>query len=178
MRKLESRLLPALGSILLLAILLVGCRTPSVSTTGSAPPTTSSPASGQPPPTASASATPTNIPGSTHQLTCALETAVRPVDTVTETLHCTVAHVPSSETTFALQYTVMNRIGHPQTIAQNCRGALADGNGSCSVTFSVMAPLGSAKGTVSGATEPNRYPLGPVVPTQAKDTPTGSPLPL
>ena len=171
MRTLQSRLLPALLSGLLLAMALAGCGVRSTSTTGSAPSTTASA-------TSSASSTPTNIPGSTHQLTCVLESAVRPVDTVQETLHCTVTQVASSETTFELHYTGMSKAGQPQTIAPACQGALSGGSGSCTVTFSMMVQPGSAKGTVVGATAPNHYPLGPVVPTQAQGTPTGSPLPL
>jgi hypothetical protein len=173
MSTLKSRLLPGcLGSGMLLALLLVGCRVPAAGTTGSASATSSPSASGQPTPTSSPSSTPAAKP----QLACVLETAVQPIDSVKETLHCTVAHVTSSETSFEVHYTVVNNVGRQQTMPP-CRGALSGGSGSCTVTFAVMVPLSQSKGTVSGATEPGRYSLGPVIPRQASGTPTGTPVP-
>src|SRR5690242_16873061 len=107
MKKVDSRLLPGyLASGLLLAVLLVGCRTPAAGATGAAPAASSSSTAGQPTPTSSPSSTPTGKP----QLACVLESVVQPIDTVRETLHCTVAHVTSSETAFELHYTVVNNV--------------------------------------------------------------------
>jgi hypothetical protein len=178
MRILKSHLLPGcLGSGILLALLLAGCGASSTGAAGPAPATTSSPASGQPTPTSSASPTPAGASSGTPQLACVLENVVQPVDTVRETLHCTVARAASSETAFALHYTIANNTGGPEIIAPTCRGALSGGKGSCTVTFSVMVLLAVSRGTVTGATEPDRYPLGPVVPRQESGTPTGLPKP-
>src|SRR5262249_44068894 len=60
MRNRKSLLL--LGSGMLLALLLVGCRAPAAGTTGSAPTTGSPPASGQPTPPSPSSSTPAGKP--------------------------------------------------------------------------------------------------------------------
>ncbi len=176
MKNVDSRLLSGcLAGGLLLAVLLVGCRTPAAGTTGSAPSANSSSTAGQPTATSSPSSTPAGSSSSPPQLACVLTSVVQPVDTVRETLHCTVTHVTSSETAFELHYTVVNSVGRTQTIAP-CRGALSGGSGSCTATFSLVVPLSLSKGTVSGATEPDQYPLGPVIPKQTRGTSTGSPL--
>lgn len=173
-----SRLLPGVvGSALLLAIGLVGCGVTSTGTTSYAPLTAASPSatSGEPTATSGVSSTPAGVPSSALQLTCVLQGTVHPIDTVSESLHCTVTHAASSETGFVLHYTVSDNVG-PHTLSPACQGALSGGSGSCSITYSVVVPFSLAKGTVSGATEPNEYPLGPVVPTQAYGTPTGTPI--
>jgi hypothetical protein len=166
MRNSSLRLLYGyLGSgILLLAVaMLAGCGVTSASGTGLAPATGSSPSAGH--------------PGSPAQLTCVLTTTVHPIDTVSEGLRCTVAHVAGSETAFVLQFTATGNAG-PHAFFPACRGTLSDGSGSCSVGFSAVVPFEPDKGTVAGATLPNHYPLGPVVPTQVAGTPSEPLLPL
>lgn len=180
MRKSSSHLICGfLGSgILLLVVAVAGCGVTSyTSGTGSAPLTGSSAtaASRQPTSTAGAtSSTPVGIAGSTPQLTCVLMTTVHPIDSVSEALHCTVSHAAGSETAFVLRFTMTNNAG-PYTYSPVCKGSLSGGSGTCSVGFSAVAPFSIDKGTVVGATMPNHYPLGPVVPTLVAGTPTGSP---
>jgi hypothetical protein len=179
MRKQASRLLFGYlaSSILLLVAILAGCGVTSTSGNGSAPLTGSSAtaASGQPTSTGGTpSSTPAGSTGSAPQLTCVLVTTVHPIDSLDETLHCTVAHVPSSETAFVLRFTAPSNAG-PYTFSPACQGTLSDGSGACTVSFSGFVPFKIAKGTVAGATMPNHYALGPVVPIQVAGTPTGSP---
>jgi hypothetical protein len=179
MRQPSSHLLFGyLGSgILLLAVALAGCGVTSTSGTSSAPSTgsPSTAASGQPTSTGGApSSTPAGSPGSTPQLTCVMVTTVHPIDSLNETLHCTVSHAVSSETAFVLRFTITNNAG-PYPYSPLCQGSLSGGSGTCNVTYSAVLPFALDKGTVAGATMPNHYPLGPVVPTQVPGTPTGSP---
>jgi hypothetical protein len=167
MRKPPSCLLFGyLGSgILLLVVTLAGCGVTSTSGTG------------LPPVRGSSSSTPAGRPSNTPQLSCVLTTTVHPIDSMSEGLHCTVAHVAASETAFVLQLTATGNAG-PHTFFPACQGALSGGSGSCSVGFSAVAPFAVDKGTVAGSTLPSHYPLGPVVPTQVAGTPSEPLLPL
>jgi hypothetical protein len=94
---------------------------------------------------------------------------------VREGLQCTVAHVAGSETAFVLRFTATNNKG-PSTIFPACQGTLSDGSGSCTVGFTTaLFPSKLGTGTVAGATMPNHYALGPVVPTEVAGTPTSLP---
>jgi hypothetical protein len=184
MRQPSSHLLVGyLGSgILLFAALLAGCAAPStnsVQLTGSNSAGSSPGAVRTPTSRAGASSTPAGSSSNTPQLSCVLQTTVHPIDTVSETLRCTVAQVASSETAFVLRFTATSNAG-PYTFFPfpECKGTLSDGSGSCSMSISGTVPFRLARGTVAGATIPHQYRLGPVVPTQVATTPTGSPPPF
>ena len=157
-----SRLLAAgLGSVLL-SVMLLGC---GVTTA------------------ASGSSLSTAAPRQSTLFACTMETEVQPIDTIRETLICTVSHAASSETSFTVQYTVTNNLGQPHAYDPACSGKLQGGSGRCAETYSVVITpsLLKAKGSVSGFTYPTRYPLGPVVPTPAPApaaTPSEPLLPL
>ncbi|PWT70470.1 MAG: hypothetical protein C5B60_12075 [Chloroflexi bacterium] len=184
MRQPSSHLLVGyLGSgILLCAALLAGCSatsTSSVQLTGSHPAGSSPGAVRTPTSRAGASSTPAGSSSNTSQLSCVLRTTVHPIDTVTETLQCTVAHAASSETAFVLRFTVTSNAGPYTNLPfPECKGTLSDGSGSCSVGISAVVPFRLARGTVAGATIPHQYRLGPVVPIPIAPTPFGSPLPF
>jgi len=87
--------------------------------------------------------------------------------------------MPSSQTTFVLHYTVQNNAGKSTVMAPPCQGALSGGAGSCTAILSSPLPQIVTRGVVSGSTQPNQYPLGPIVPKQvAGSTPIGTPLPF
>jgi hypothetical protein len=172
MRKQSGRLLLGfLGSGVLLVIFLAGCGVTSTGVGGSVPETPSSPLASP----SKVSSTPVGIPSSGLQLACVLEGVVHPVDTMSETLHCTVTHAADSETAFVLHFTVTDNVGS-RTLSPACRGSLSGGSGSCSITYSLIVPLIPGRSTVSGETLPNQYPLGPVVPTEVAGTPSGPPV--
>ena len=164
MKNSSSRLLfGCLGSgILLLVVTLAGCGVTSTSGTSSAP--ESSPSSvGQPTSTTrSASSTPASTGSNGPQLTCVLHPIIHPIDTVSEALHCTIAHVAGTETAFVLRFTVTTNTG-PHTFSTPCQGALSGGGGSCNVIFpgGISFSRDIDKGTVAGATLPGPVPTWP-----------------
>jgi hypothetical protein len=174
-----SRLVPAylLSGMLLLALVLSGCGLSSTTAgSGAAPSTASSPSTGRPATTPTAT-TPGRLPTSTSQLACELQVTLRPIDSIDETLHCTVSNMPGSETAFVLHYAIRNNAGKPLVLAPVCQGSLSGGAGSCTAIISSALPQSLTRGMVLGSTQPNHYPLGPIVPKQvAGTTPTGTPL--
>ena len=75
-------------------------------------------------------------------------------ETFTGSLACQVNGTASDETAFTLTYSENNAV---------CRGSLADGFGTCTVSFPINDSLTSL-GTVSGEVLPSHRPLGPVAP--------------
>jgi len=178
MNNLVSRRLPAClrSSVLFLALALAGCGVSSATVgSGAQSSTTSSPAV-KTTPTAT---TQGHIPSSTSELACELDVTVRPIDSMGETLHCTVAHMPSSQTTFVLHYSVSENAGKSIVVPPVCRGTLSGGAGTCTAIFTSPLPQLLTRGVVSGSTQPNNYPLGPIMPKQvAGGTPVGTPPPF
>jgi hypothetical protein len=181
MNNLVSRLLPGclLGSVLLLVLALSGCGVPSTTVvgSGSSPSTATSPATGTPKSTPTTSAG--SLPSSTAQLSCELQVTARPIDDVGVTLHCAVSHMPSSQKTFVLHYMVKTNAGTSIVIPPVCQGTLSGGAGSCTAILTSPLPQALTRGVVSGSTQPNQYPLGPIAPKQISGaTPIGTPLPF
>jgi hypothetical protein len=186
MNNLVSRLLPAclLGSALVLVLMVSGCGVTSVAVgSGSSPskPSNASPSAtgtggtGKPTPTRPAG----SLPSSTAQLSCVLQVTARPVDDLGETLHCTVSHMPSSQRTFVLHYSVQTNAGTSIVIPPVCQGTLFEGSGTCTAILTSPLPQALTRGVVSGSTQPDQYLLGPIHPKQASGVaPTGTPLPF
>ena len=137
------RLAPVFASLAALALLLAGCG--SVTTpTGSS----SSPA-----------------------LTCATVLSGHSVDVVTAQLTCHVTGADPSDTSFSLQYRVTDDSGSAPHFTATCSGALRNGSGSCTQSYSAPVPRPLTPASVSGETTPGRQPLGPVTPTERTATP-------
>jgi hypothetical protein len=180
MNNLVSRLLPAwlLGSVLLLILAVSSCGVPStVVGSGSSPATTPSPATGAEKATLTTPGR--RLPSSTSQLSCELQVRATPIDTIGVTLHCTVSHVPSSQKTFVLHYSVQTNAGKSLVVPPPCKGALSGGSGSCTAILTSPLPQLLTRGVVSGSTQPNQYPLGPIMPRLVDAaSPTSTPLPF
>lgn len=111
-------------------------------------------------------------------LACSISTAAHPIDVMSVMLNCAVTHAPSDAASFRLQYTVQDSLGHPRTLGAPCDGALTNGSGTCTQSFSLPIPLDPATATVSGTLQPGGQGIGPVIPKQ-QPTPAGTPsLPL
>jgi hypothetical protein len=179
MSNLVSRLLPAclLSSVLLLAVALTGCGASSTPLGSGAQPSLT------PSPPVAVHASPTArvgiLPKSTASLACELQVTARPIDTIGETLHCTVSHLPSGQTKFVLIYSIKTNAGNSIVLLPACQGNLSGGAGSCTVIISSPLPQATTRGVVSGWTQPGQYPLGPITPKQvAGGIPPGTPLPF
>ena len=78
-----------------------------------------------------------------------------------------------------LHYSIQNNAGKSIVLPPVCQGTLSGGAGSCTATFSSPLPQLLTRGVVSGSTEPNQYPLGPISPKQVSGTtPIGTPPPF
>lgn len=118
-----------------------------------------------------------NVPGATAgppTLTCTDRTAVHPVDTMSVMLTCAVVNAPNADTSYTLQYTVIDSLGHPRPMGATCAGSLTGGAGTCTQTYSLPIPLDPSKATVSGTLQPGGQKLGPVTPKQVS-TPGATP---
>jgi hypothetical protein len=83
------------------------------------------------------------------------------------TLACRVSGAAASDTSFALSYTPGGPGSRQQPMGAACAGPLHDGAGSCTQTYALVAPAGSAPGSVAGQAQPSHTPLGPVRPSPA-----------
>jgi hypothetical protein len=117
----------------------------------------------QSPTTSSAAQSPTTPP-TTTPLTCTLSEHGSGVDIISATLSCSVSGAVASETSFALTYTAPGPNGQAHPTSSQCSGALQHGSGTCSQTYSFVAPSGGRPGTVAGETLPDHHQLGPVTP--------------
>lgn len=119
-----------------------------------------------------------SLGGTTGQptLTCTDRTAAHPIDTMSVVLTCAVVNAPSAATSYTLQYTIVDALGHPRSMGATCAGSLSGGAGTCTQTYSLPIPLDPSKATVSGTLQPGGQKLGPVKPKQVSP-PAGTPSP-
>jgi hypothetical protein len=116
------------------------------------------------PPTSVAAATATVSAASLH-LACTTHTTIGAQDDETQqTLVCTVSHAPTADTRFTLHYSIRDPLGTLRPFTQPCEGALQNGSGWCSSTYTFSVPFAPVPGPVTGETLPSHYALGPVTP--------------
>lgn len=116
------------------------------------------------------SVTPANAQGSQVQLACSTQDDAHLVDTVTVKLSCAVTGAAATESAFTLHFSVTDAQGVQHTFTPPCYGSLNAGSGTCRATYSLIAPLTTSNGSVSGTLQPDQRPLGPVTPTQSIST--------
>jgi hypothetical protein len=125
---------------------------------------------------ACASSAPTASASGGHEtLRCTLATSIQGVDVIKQVLTCKVTGAPASETGITLSYHAEDGAGQQRLLTPACVGALNQGSGSCTQTYSTPAPMGSGPGSVAGVTEPHHHALGPVTPTPVAGTPGTTP---
>jgi hypothetical protein len=108
-------------------------------------------------------------------LACTTETSAQGIDVISTLLTCTVTNAPASATSFVLTYRVTGSLDHPHEYTATCASVLRGGSGVCSQRYNAPVPLATGKATVSGKTEPDQRPLGPISPHEV--TPPGAPTP-
>ena len=105
------------------------------------------------------------------KLSCDTLVAGTGIDVITAKLTCQVTGASASDTSFTLKYRVTKDDGQSMTFSSVCQGALHDGSGSCTQTYSAPVPFPLTPGSVSGTTSPGNQALGPLTPTVHTATP-------
>ena len=152
--------LPRLSLLLFCAFLILGasgCGTTSISSNSPTP-----------------SPTPTHTPAPAPTLACSIHTSVSGIDVILVTLTCDVRNANPGDTSFSLTYTSAGgpHVGQPGVVRAPCAGPLHAGAGTCTQTYSFIAPNNPLPGKVEGESLPSHSPLGPVTPTAIPGTPT------
>ena|SRR5689334_7858205 len=103
-------------------------------------------------------------PSTTASLTCTLNKRITGIDVIAATLSCNVSGAAVGETSFTLAYMATGPNGQARPVGPPCIGPLQHGVGTCSQTFSLIAPYGVKPGSVEGEALPDHRHLGPVTP--------------
>ncbi len=104
-------------------------------------------------------------------LSCTTIVASHGIDVIAAQLTCHVTGAAASDTSFKLQYRVTNPDGNAPRLTSTCDGALHNGSGSCTQTYTAPVPIPLTPGSVSGETSPGHQSLGPVTPVVHDATP-------
>jgi hypothetical protein len=105
--------------------------------------------------------------GPNPTLACTQNEAPQGVDVIAVTLSCKVSGAPSTDTSFQLHFTVSNDQGAKRQFDQLCQGTLQNGSGSCTATYSVIAPFSISTSSAQGLLLPSQRQIGPVTPGKA-----------
>ena len=106
-----------------------------------------------------------STPSQNGSLTCTLSKGIAGIDVISARLSCTVSGAAADETSFTLTYTATGPNGQGRPMGPLCTGSLQQGAGTCSQSYSIVAPYGGEAGSVAGEAMPDHRPLGPVTPT-------------
>lgn len=111
-------------------------------------------------------ASPTAGPNASVELACTVHSSPGDGDdSVDMALACTVTGMPATDTSFSLNFGVLDPLNHEHPLTQTCNGTLQGGKGSCHQSYTFIFAFSARPAPVTGLTAPSHHYLGPVTPT-------------